>query len=702
MKKLITILLITLSFSMYSQDTKKMIEGKEYIVHTVQKKETLYRLSKKYNVSKKEIREANPGLGWFTKTGQVLHIPTGFTTENIHTVKRGETLYGISRKYGISIEELTRLNPEKIKSISVGDKLILPKDKTKNSVEEDDSEIMDGGISLKNRDLDKGRTVSNTIKGNKIHVVKAGETMYGIARAYGVPFATLSKLNPNVDGISVGDKIIVPKMKNARVVEKIETKELKREVTLNVDEVQLEKGKIIKYTVQKGETFYGISRKFKTSVSAIQKLNSGVTTLKEGDVINIPVSENYKETKITLGEPIEIDNANWKETHKINPLKEKLENLVKKETYKMTLFLPFMLDKNETYQTKPQNTRKIYGLTEMSTHFFQGVQLALDSAKESGISVELTVLDTKKDVKEVKKMLLSNDVKNADLIIGPFYEDSYKIVANFAKLNKMQVVCPVSRQSSKIFLNNPYVTELKTSLPTQISYLANYIGNKRNTENVICVSGKTQKDKFLAGMFTKEYKKVVESKSNNYRPTAKTYKMSSYSDMKKFDVNLVKNKKNIIVIPFTELGMATSFFTQLNMQLSKRRMRGYEIEIYALENFMEYRNIDIDFKLKYNLHVTTCSFIDYNDEAVKKFVLKYREKYGTEPTKYAFMGFDAAFFHAITMNNFGKNYTNFYGNVQVPLLQTNYNLKRTYLNSGFENQKVILLKYVDYELVKVE
>ena len=53
-----------------------------------------------------------------------------FAIQNIHVIEKGETLYGISRKYGVSIEELTKLNPKNALNLKVGEKLILPKDKT--------------------------------------------------------------------------------------------------------------------------------------------------------------------------------------------------------------------------------------------------------------------------------------------------------------------------------------------------------------------------------------------------------------------------------------------------------------------------------------------------------------------------------------------------------------------------------------------
>jgi ABC-type branched-subunit amino acid transport system substrate-binding protein len=286
------------------------------------------------------------------------------------------------------------------------------------------------------------------------------------------------------------------------------------------------------------------------------------------------------------------------------------------------------------------------------------------------------------------------------LIIGPFFEKPYTQVAEFSKSNKIQAICPVN-QSNKLLFNNKYVTELNTSYPTQITYLASYLSRERNTENVLCISGRTKKDKYLADLFSADYKKAIAPFNNNYRNAASTFSFISYSSMKGFDSKLVKGKKNVIVIPITEEGLATSFFTQLNVMMSKSRMNGYEIEIYGLENFLEYDDIETAYKLRYNLHVTSPSFIDYNSQRVKDFVKNYRAEYGTEPNKYAFIGFDVAIYHGVAMTNFGKNFTPYYEQVKIPLLQSNYVLKRSDMNSGFENQSVFILKYEDYKLLKI-
>ncbi|MDB4088312.1 LysM peptidoglycan-binding domain-containing protein [Flavobacteriales bacterium] len=748
MKNLLTAVLILLSFSLFSQERREMIDGDEFIVHTVKIGETLYGISKKYKVTKKDLRGSNSGMLLFIKIDQEIRVPVSDEARTIHIVKKGETLYGIAKQYKMTTEKLVILNPEKAINLKVGDyldlkskakppvyekvnvkgheksqpkvektpieekvikktepikekvevektvikdrvieKAIPVKEKVETKKAEVEEEVIEKAIPVKEKVL--STTEKAKTKAGGIHVVKKGETLYGISRKYKLSLAQLLTLNPQIVGnaISIGDKLNVPAQSETKKEPQLTTP------VLNTKQVE--------YKVEKGETLYGISRKFNTTVEEITKANPTIKSLKEGDILKINVPQKgTDQIKIDLGKANTTDSLDFNKVNKINPLKDKLNEMVKKETYTVSMFLPLMLDKNDRTPVEPNKPRKIYPLTEMSTHFYQGAMLALDSIRISGVSIDLNVYDTEKDTNTIGKLLRTEKLKSSDLIIGPFYEKPYAQVANFSKNNQIQTVCPVS-QSNKILFNNKYVTELQTSLPTQLSYLAKYIANNKNTENVICVSGKTKKDKYLSSMFSEKYNGLIASKSNNYRSKASTYKMTSFSSISGFDSKLVKGKKNILIIPFTEEGMATSFFTQLNIMMTRSRMRGYEVEVYALENFMEFENINVDLKMKYNLHVTSSSFIDYKADKTKDFIMKYRAQYGTEPTKYAFAGFDVTFYHALAMSNYGKNFSLYYNQIKVPLLQSTYLLERTDNTSGFENQTVFVLAYKEYELVKV-
>ena len=125
--------------------------GRTYYLYTVQKSEGIYRISKKFNITQDELIDANPILETQgLKLDQTIRIPAK-TQERIgtlqveahthpaemvqivmHTIKPKETLYGISKQYGITIEQLVQANPEVSKTMQVGQQLVIPQDTDSN------------------------------------------------------------------------------------------------------------------------------------------------------------------------------------------------------------------------------------------------------------------------------------------------------------------------------------------------------------------------------------------------------------------------------------------------------------------------------------------------------------------------------------------------------------------------------------------
>lgn len=671
MKKLITLFILTLSLNILAQD-KVIVNGEEFYMHKVKKKETLYGISKQYNVAVEDINRVNPEIINGLQKGQLIKVPVikeqtptqakSDDGKKKHIVQKGETFYSIAQKYGVTTEALIKANPESAMGLKVGDELIIPI-KSEEKVEK-----------------------PMPINGAE-HTVQKGETLYGIAQKYSVSVDDIVKANPvKSQDIQPGVVLVIPIVQTTEKPEPV-----KRYI-----------GKVIEYEVLPGETLYGIAKKHSTSVEEITALNNELVAagIKAGDILKIKVP-----VPLTMEASKHVEKMDFDKVNKINPLKDKLEEMVKKESYNMTLLLPFMLDKNDAVEAarKPTEQKKVYPLTEMSTHFYQGVKLALDTAKTAGISINLNVFDTKKDTAALKKILWKEELKTSDVIIGPLYEQTYSQTADFAKRNKIQMVCPVD-QSNKSLFNNPYVTKLKVSLPTQAEYLGEYLAKNYNNENVIIITAKSKKDIYLAEAVTNKYNELIKGKSNNYKAQATPFKFVSYKDMSGIKSKLTADKKNILVFPTTDIGMAASFFTQLNVEMNKPGMHNHEVVIFGLENYLskDFDNINIDHKVKYNLHVTSSEFTDYDSDAVKNFIVKYRAQYGTEPNEFAFMGYDAALYHAMGLQAFGTGFATNYSLLQIPMLQTHFKLKRTDENSGFENHKVFILSYSDYKLSKVE
>lgn len=133
---LVLVILLAATASAYAQADSLGIErrGEQVLViHKVKSGQTLYALARRYGTSVKQINEANPILQQGLKVGQTLKVPFGkpvvvantSKAAKTHMVNAGETLYAISRKYGVSVDELKKLNKLTSNSLALGQKLII-------------------------------------------------------------------------------------------------------------------------------------------------------------------------------------------------------------------------------------------------------------------------------------------------------------------------------------------------------------------------------------------------------------------------------------------------------------------------------------------------------------------------------------------------------------------------------------------------
>ncbi|GHT22492.1 hypothetical protein FACS189430_04360 [Bacteroidia bacterium] len=179
---------------------KTVIEGKTYYLHTVKQGETLYSISKAYNIQQKDIVFNNPGALESIRVGEELKIPEKTTgteaaktqlesTQFIyHIAEQGQTVYSLMQKYHLTQEELYKQNPELEHSpLQVGQVVTIPKRDSKPS------------------DSDNGF---------RIHEVQKRETLFSIARTYNLSANQLMDANPEINSrtqdIRAGQKIRIP------------------------------------------------------------------------------------------------------------------------------------------------------------------------------------------------------------------------------------------------------------------------------------------------------------------------------------------------------------------------------------------------------------------------------------------------------------------------------------------------------------
>lgn len=189
--------------------------GKTYYVHVVEKGNTLYGLHTLYNVPVEDILSANEGLSTDLVIGQKVYIPKQGgaavpADAPCHIVAAGETLYGISKKYKCSVQDLEKLNPGVEAGLSIGQKLILPGGTTEF--------VPDDPINVEEpRKYDISFADSIVM-----HTVLDHETMYSISKRYMISMDTIMAVN-NLKSTKVkkGDVLKIPLKKvNYEVIEK--------------------------------------------------------------------------------------------------------------------------------------------------------------------------------------------------------------------------------------------------------------------------------------------------------------------------------------------------------------------------------------------------------------------------------------------------------------------------------------------------
>ncbi|WP_425077148.1 LysM peptidoglycan-binding domain-containing protein [Psychroserpens sp. S379A] len=389
-KLLIFIVVFCCSLSVMAQD---------YKTHKVQKGETIEQIAKQYLVTPFDIFALNPDANKGLKPNMVLIIPSsrvkndpiGEETKELigykaHKVRRKETLFSISQKYSVEVEDIKKANTSLYsKNLRKGDKIKIPRFKTVVSK-----------VSL-----------NNTIKK---YTVLPKEGKWRVAYKFGITVPELEALNPNMNEVlQPGDELNVPNISN--------NEEKPVEEDFNY------------YTVLKSEGYMALNRKLGVTQDQLEALNPELKEggLKLGMVLKVP---GHIETTNVVRD---VANTN---------LTANLKNLSAK---RLALMLPFSLNKVDVDSV--QEAKKMIranGLLSVSLDFHSGVLMALDSAKALGISTNLKVIDTRNQIAEVSKILEANDFSEYDAVIGPLMPTNLDRVASQLKSDQVPVVSPLT------------------------------------------------------------------------------------------------------------------------------------------------------------------------------------------------------------------------------------------------------------------
>lgn len=638
MKNLLIFLgIVVFSLTGYAQNLKK---------HIVKAGESVEGIAKRYKISTADIYALNPDASSDIVINSILIIPESFSeilnaplvgkeleSYKVHKVRRKETLFSIAEKYDVSIEDLKAHNESlRINKLRPRKKIYIP-------------------IFKENKTPSYNSSLQP-------YTVLAKEGKWRIAYKFGISVPQLEALNPGMGSdLKEGQKLNVP---NIVVSDKNEIKE---------DQFGY-------YIVKAREGFYRIQKKLGLSKEVLESLNPqlAIKGLKLGMVLKVP-KLSIKNIEKSLVFTTSLSDS-----------------FVDLSPINIGLLLPFKtksIDSESLNLAKAQLKRD--GYINIATDFYSGVAVAIDSAKQLGISVNLDVFDTNAKALDVKTILNQNNFAKYDAILGPITSQNFELTANHVLSDSIPVVSPFVRSKSNylnLFQTIPEANWLRTKMVSYVKTdtiphhtLIIYDSKSKTTAN------------YLKTVFPSA--SLMPSKINNKGIE------QFYLVLKDVEKVLLSGRTIVFLESNNEsfVSNVTSMLSSMNGITNGRRKIERDILLMTTTKNRAFEGLSVSNYDLSNLHFQYPS-INYNMELCEGFQQKYLTRYGAFPNKYVIRGFDLTLDILLRLSEFGTLFESA-SNIQTSYIGNKFNYSKQ-LNGGYKNEAGFILKHQDLEIIKVQ
>ncbi len=648
LSRLITVFLLLYGISfgiLYAQvpvkksENKVIIEGKIYYLHVVKPGQTLYSITRAYEVSEKDIAIENPGVYSGLQVGQVLKIPADVprvkkeeesidTSKYIrHSLKTGETLYSLSRKYNVPVEEIENANPDvDLRDLPVGMVILIPKLRTIYSQED-----------------------------FILHTVRRKETVYRLARKYNVSEEDIIKYNPELKWgeLKTGQVIRIPKEEFLAAMETEEITDLERTDTLDIDWGKEE---------EIDETWMMDSLGLEEmSVDDYYKDLKDFNTDRLNVAILIPF--NYRII------PKDIEE-------------EKEEEKTKKE-------------KKE--EEEEENLPRSINFLE----FFEGSLLALDSLKKEGIDLNVRYFDTYRSPSRIREILNADFFRDVDLIIGPFFAYNVELVSEFSRKNRVPLISPFY-DGEDLTKRNPYLFQINPSYKTEYSRAAEILSRDYD-KNFIFIyeqdSPKYHEIEFFKSSLLKDLDRFIHTENVVLKEIS--YENPAKEDLAKdFSHALTKDRRNIVIIPEQDQAFVSTVITQLYFQLKDYDIEVFGLpHFHEFENDYKYfHELSLSYLSPFHYDYDDEQIIKF----IQKFSTHFKAPPRLATRKgcsYAFIGYDLTYYFIRNMAQWDNRFVSHLNAGVIDNLLPSFYFHRDSRYGGFENQTLKMVSFTkDYDV----
>ena len=653
---------------------KTKIGGTEFYYYVAGSNESIYDVAARLGVTKDYIIKNNPDAADGISNGMTLHFPvnedtsTPSQTINVnrdthnvnHIVEQGETLYGLAKRYGVTVDDLIAANPEAEKGLKIGQKVVIPTPSVTK---------VDANQQVRNAFGNNTSTISQVAvpTGSEpvYHTLQNGESIYSIAKQYNVTIEGIITANPGLkpDEYTTGARVkVVPNSALPFVYERMGRRNYK-------------------YEVKRGETFASIAADNGITEQELKNANPDMKKAKKGKTIILPKPYTERVTGEMATIPLE-ELRDYYEP-RINDLYEGLVAKRLENEVNIAMVLPFQLHKSA-----PPKQAYLY------TDFYKGFLLALDNAaSESGKHFNIKVYDTQHNLNVTDSILALPELKTMNLIIAPSEPQQLARINAFGKTNGVPVLnCFTTRNED--YLDNPYVYQVNTPTSELMNNVMRWFDEQFKGYNVIFLNASSDNDK---EMF--EYmRNHINSKKYN------TSTINANGDLTYDDISDKMNpgSKYVFIPSSGDKNLIKRFINALKKVKSERfdcdlSLIGYpEYVLYLKDYQTELQDIDT---------YMFSRFFNAKGYRTRNLDEAYKANYDGEPLKgepyMALYGWDTGQYLIKTLGSDGRI------DEDTPLyegVQTSFRWERGDNWRGFTNQAVSIVHFsTDHQItVKVK
>ncbi len=609
----------------------------------------------------------------------------------IHIVRQGQTLYSISKAYGVPEKEISRENPVLVTGLQPGMVLKIPYVPPEKTTEEEISRVAPG--------TEEGSYI--------LHTMKEGETLFSLSRQYHVSVEEILEENPGLhpEDIPLGTVIRIPRKKV--LPEKIDFLPPQGEYRI--------------HEVQPGETLFSIARTYGLSVRELKKANKGLhNRIRPGQQVRIPLAPSVRPsaTLPVAGPGPSPDSAATASTFVSAFPCDTPVVMGESRSWKIALLMPLYLRENaqrsyvDSSRIDPVTGKRIKKIiyrdpnwifppTKALLPYYEGVVVALDTLGKLGYRAEISIFDTEKDLSVVDSILRSGALDSMDLVIGPVYPSLLSLVSEYLREKGVPLISPLSR-SSDFLRFNPYAFQCRPSRDLEDHYVSSFLASGTE-KNIVIIhaddSLSCQRYERAKNYIFQYLPPFIRSEDLVVREVMVPNVIAPHDTMNNIRLSLEKYRDNLVWVLSDEEGFVSEVVARLNTYSEE-----YPIHLVGNSTWRYFRNLELEFFYKMNLRLFTTGRVQMDAEKEKGVIRIFRRYFGTDPDEmsFAWYGYDEMVYFLSLLRKYGKAFEECTGYFDTSLGVRTFRFRRTGWFSGFMNTSMEMLEYrEDYTIQKV-